>query len=221
MPTDILQGGKYTSICLVIPTYIGLMKNLEKVKEKNRRCHGLIVTLTNSLEIGHVITQPLYCISTFPNPQFKLKWCSHSLQVKAMILSGVSVFCHSPSGVPSQVANETTNRDESEPPVKKTKMARLFSFMEETDLQTSCDIEEEYQAYLNYQILEITEISKNPLTFWKKNSLRFPQLAIVVRKYFTVPATSNNVERVFSQAGKTLHQDRSHLLPKNLANLVF
>ena len=29
--TDILQEGKYPSIHLVIPTYIGLMKNLEKV----------------------------------------------------------------------------------------------------------------------------------------------------------------------------------------------
>ena len=86
-----------------------------------------------------------------------------------MILSKVSVFCDSSSGVPSQVANKTRNKDESEPPAKKTKMARLFSFMEETELQTSFDIEEEYQAYLNYQNLEVTEISKNSLTFWKKN----------------------------------------------------
>ena len=104
---------------------------------------------------------------------------------------------------------------------KKTKMAQLFSFMEVTELQTSCDIEEEYQAYLNYQILEVTEISKNPLTFWKKNSSIFPQLARVVRKYFAIPATSASVDRVFNQAGKILHQDRSHLLPKNFANLGF
>ena len=72
-------------------------------------------------------------------------------------------------------------------------MAEQFFFMEETELQTSCDIEEEHQAYLNYQILEVTEISKNSLTFWKKNSSRFSQL---------VPATSASVKRVFSQSGK-------------------
>ena len=82
--------------------------------------------------------------------------------------------------------------------------------MEETELQTSCDIEEEHQAYLNYQILEVTEISKNSLTFWKKNSSRFSHL---------VPATSASVKRVFSQSGKILHQERPHLLPKNFANL--
>ena len=76
--TDILQGQKYASICLVIPTYIGLKTNLEKAKETTRHCQDLITTLTRSLakRLGYVVTHSLYCVSTFLDPHFKLKWCS-------------------------------------------------------------------------------------------------------------------------------------------------
>ena len=40
--TDILQGQKYASICLVIPTFIGLKTNLEKAKQTTRYCQNLI-----------------------------------------------------------------------------------------------------------------------------------------------------------------------------------
>lgn len=87
--------------------------------------------------------------------------------------------------------------------------------MENTETEEeSGGIEEEYQAYLNSHVPQLIEKTV-ALTFW------FPQLAQVASKYFTVPATSAPVERVFSQAGKILSADRSRLLPKNFENLVF
>ena len=80
--TDIVQGEKYASICLVIPSYFELIKNLSEVKKTARHCRVLVTTLVDSLEkrLGHVLTDPLYCISTFLDPQFKTKWCSSDTQ---------------------------------------------------------------------------------------------------------------------------------------------
>ena len=62
--TDILQGEEYASICLVVPTYVGLMRNLDNFKEKAKHCRGIITSLAASLEtrLGHVTTESLFCI---------------------------------------------------------------------------------------------------------------------------------------------------------------
>ena len=214
---------------MAIPTYIGLKTNLEKAKETTRHCQDLTKTLTESLakRLGHVVTHSLYCISTFLDPHFKLKWCSSEAQriaVKSMIFEELSTLSASSITV---IAIESTaeNTDETTPPApKKTKIDRLFSFMENTETEgEATGIGEEYEAYLNSLVPQLTEKTAYAfaLTFWKENADRFPQLAQLASRYFTVPATSAPVERVFSQAGKILSADRSRLLPKNFENLVF
>ena len=80
-------------------------------------------------------------------------------------------------GNQSQNEVETTNKDATTPPAsKKTKMARLFSFMEDTAIAdtNSANIDEEFQAYINHSIpLD----SKTPLRFWKETEAMFPKLA--------------------------------------------
>ena len=160
--TDILQGQKYASICLVIPTYIGLKTNLEKANE-TRHCQDLIKTLTESLAktLGHVVTHSLYCISTFLDPHFKLKWCSSEAQriaVKSMIFEKLSTLSASSVTV-TAVESTAENTDKTTPPApKKTKIDRLFSFMENTETEgEATGIEEEYEAYLNSLVPQLTE----------------------------------------------------------------
>ena len=76
--TDILQGDEYVSISLAIPCYLGLRNHLEHAKRTSRYSHGIITAVDCSLEkrFGSIVVQPLYCISTFLDPQFKLKWCN-------------------------------------------------------------------------------------------------------------------------------------------------
>ena len=113
-------------------------------------------------------------------------------------------------------------RNDTEPPQpKKTKMTKLFAFLEQPQREVVSDMEGEFQAYLDCESPQALETSRNPLNFWKDNAQRYPNLAQVARKVFTVPATSAPVERAFSQAGKILRSDRSRLLPKNFENLVF
>ena len=43
----------------------------------------------------------------------------------------------------------------------------------------------------------------------------------MAKKYLTPPATSTDVERLFSTAGDILTKERNRLLPENLDKLLF
>ena len=75
-----------------------------------------------------------------------------------------------------------------------------------------------------------TEVSKyiredvtmdNPLTWWSRNSTRFPNVPCLAKKYLCIPATSVPSERAFSAAGHITNARRSCLLPDNVSMLVF
>ena len=51
--------------------------------------------------------------------------------------------------------------------------------------------------------------SKEPLKWWAINADGFPELAVLAREIFTVPATSAPAERVFSTSGLVVDQKTS------------
>lgn len=50
-------------------------------------------------------------------------------------------------------------------------------------------------------------MSENPFMFWQGNTLRFPLLSKLARKYLSISATSAPVKRIFSVARKTFRPD--------------
>ena len=61
----------------------------------------------------------------------------------------------------------------------------------------------------------------SPLQWWKMNSSRYNLLVPLVKRYFSVPATSTPSERIFSCAGLIANRLRSSLNPEHLNMLVF
>ena len=59
------------------------------------------------------------------------------------------------------------------------------------------------------------EKNKNPLLFWKVNSLKYHVLSKLAKRLLGIPATSAPIERVFSHAGNILRPNRARLLPDN------
>lgn len=109
-------------------------------------------------------------------------------------------------------AKDLNDGSSSPPPPKKTKMSKLFSFLQTpTRVGPTRNCEEELEAYLSYEAYDHTQCKENnfsALSFWRENVARFPKLSQLARKFLAVPATSAPVKRVFSQAGKILCADR-------------
>ena len=60
---------------------------------------------------------------------------------------------------------------------------------------------------------EILHYQSYPLLWWKANSVYFPKLATVAKKYLCDPSTSVPSEQVFSTAGDVVTAQRSALKP--------
>lgn len=59
-----------------------------------------------------------------------------------------------------------------------------------------------------------------PIKFWEGNSSRFKTIAMIARKYLAIPATSAEVERIFSISGWLARSRRSSITPDNVARLL-
>jgi len=104
-----------------------LKKHLGDAKKTSRYSQGIITALNSSLEkrFGSIVVQPLYCISTLLDPQFKLKWCNEvqCQQVKEMAFAEKSLLSE------TEDAKDSNDGSSSPPPPKKTKVSKLFSFL--------------------------------------------------------------------------------------------
>ena len=61
----------------------------------------------------------------------------------------------------------------------------------------------------------------DPLAWWKTAQVRFPHIALLARRYLSIPGTSLRAETVFSTAGIVADKKRSALNPENVDRLVF
>uniref|UniRef100_A0A914PAG0 HAT C-terminal dimerisation domain-containing protein n=1 Tax=Panagrolaimus davidi TaxID=227884 RepID=A0A914PAG0_9BILA len=58
------------------------------------------------------------------------------------------------------------------------------------------------------------------LSWWRENSIRFPRLSKLARKYHSIPASSASVERLFSVLNMLTPDERLSLTPAALSNMV-
>jgi hypothetical protein len=133
--------------------------------------------------------------------------------------------CHSTCRMfvlPRSSSSSPINADDvcNEPPLKKNK-SLMTSLMDKTSKrnQSSSD---EVDQYVDMQLPD-SEQYINPLLFWKQQDKRkrFPNLARLASRYFSIPCSSAGVERQFSAAGQIITQRRSNLDPSTVNNIIF
>lgn len=73
------------------------------------------------------------------------------------------------------------------------------------------------------QYLEMALINRknDPLEFWAKHQLLFPEMYELALKYLCIPATSVPSERVFSKTGQLTNSRRNRRHPKDLNYIIF
>jgi hypothetical protein len=71
-------------------------------------------------------------------------------------------------------------------------------------------IESEVNTYIN---LPVEEQEENPLNFWKKHEVNYPNLSVLAKCYLTISASSVPVEAMFSTSGLILNTKRCSLAP--------
>ncbi len=73
------------------------------------------------------------------------------------------------------------------------------------------------------QYLRMPNIPRHddPLSWWKENSIGFPLLQRLAKKYLTMQATSVPSERLFSKAGELISAKRSRIKPLNVNMFLF
>ena len=85
---------------------------------------------------------------------------------------------------------------------------------------TPATVKNELEKYLRMNIEDVYK-QPNPLPFWRDHQNKFPGLALLARRLFSIPVTSAGVERQFSSAGLTINQPRSSLDPDTVNDVLF
>ena len=224
--TNLLQGEKYSSVSMALPSYYGIIQNVKKVQDTSRYNQQIITTLLQSLEkrLGHMERNSFYCIAATLDPSFKLKWYTGSgekVLIEEMVLREMRKNLDSDNAHHMPTVETSGKEVESaEPPSKKRK---LFTFMD-TDTSNTEDslegsiVEKEFKMYLDDT--DFTQ-DENPLKFWKIKAKKYPILSTIAKNKLGVPATSAPIERVFSHSGNILRPNRCRLLPKNFEQLIY
>ncbi|CAF3426928.1 unnamed protein product [Rotaria sp. Silwood1] len=85
---------------------------------------------------------------------------------------------------------------------------------------TSTIKNDELEKYLRMNIDNVYK-QPNPLPFWRDHENKFPGLALLARRLFSIPVTPAGVERQFSSAGLTISERRSSLDSDTVNDILF
>ena len=120
----------------------------------------------------------------------------------------------------SQMERYSNSDTPLEPPSPKHQKETALDILlgpEDTERQSST-LTDELSGYFSCKaVLRET----NPLDWWQINQYNYPNLAHVVKRYYSIPATSTPSERIFSKAGFIVNQYRSALKPDKVNELIF
>jgi len=160
------------------------------------------------------------------DPRFKLAHVSdragilkeveiQMLNVMDTAISEVST-CHSSSAAtPASISVcSSSNLEAVPPPNKKSKglskiLSHCFSNLVQLSLQQK--VKQEIDQYLTHPQLDIED---NPLEWWRSESVRYPILVKLARKYLCLCATSVPAKCVFSCGGNIVCDKRTCLKPQ-------
>ncbi|CAM4949291.1 unnamed protein product [Rotaria socialis] len=221
--TVLTQGESYATICLVAPTVLGILFDLERELGSSTLtlvslCEALIASIKarfsgllhyfeidvpfNTYCMSERFSNVIFLISPLLDARFKLLWLDslHTLKVGADVLNTTE----------HNIDVMTKNTD------SLTKQKCLFPYLKENK-KVSNEDKSRFLIELDAYLCE--ESREQNLLFIKKHL--YPRLYQLSLKYLSVPATSAPIERVFLQSGFLMRPHRASLTANDDCLLTF
>ena len=211
--TEELSSEKHTSISKILTVVKILRSNTEDKADKlSQSLHKYI-----DLYLGASEARPLLRQASFLDPRYRdYGFSNKDSQDKTREEIKTKMMDMKPE--------EDDLKKKSEPsPAKKTNSFwKLFDNANDTDdLMESTQesiIDTELKMYCESPRLHRLS---NPLQWWKRQSMRLPNISKLAKQILAVPATSVPSERVFSKAGELISARRSRLGKDNVDMILF
>jgi len=130
-------------------------------------------------------------------------------------------FSHRGVQTVTPATSAETESDKSVPVQKKMRLDPFADLRDEpctSQAQPPTESESCEGELSRYKMLKVpvSTANKNPLNYWKANSVEYPILAQVARRLFCISASSAQSERDFSSVGATITDVRSRLSPEKV-----
>jgi len=228
--TDALSGESCVTISAVKPILSHISDKLEEEDGDTDMTREIKERIKVDLELRYIDEdiEQLLELTSFLDPRFKLAHVSDRAgilkEVEIQMLNEMDTAisevstCHSSSAATpaSRSVCSSSNSEAVPPPNKKSKglskiLSHCFSNLVQLSLQQK--VKQEIDQYLTHPQLDI---EGNPLEWWRSESVRYPILAKLARKYLCLCATSVPAERVFSCGGNIVCDKRTCLKPQRV-----
>jgi len=207
--TNMTQGQGLVTASAVIPIIRGLRNEFSTLVRKFRM--KMVVTFKDSIEKRLEVYEKelAFQLAAALDPRWKLAWCNQeeAKSIKEDISKKLLDLTPSSS---SELA-------ELSPPQKRS---RYLSFMADSSSQSALSSDKQLQVDEYFSASCVSE-DDDPLTFWKLNQQKYPELAKLATQYLQFPASSAPVERLFSIAGKVFRPERCSLSDERFEQLMF
>ena len=221
--TDALAGEKQVTASAVIPVLKHVKSVLEPESADNQLNARMKNIIWSDLQNRYGEDEDFYnslSLASFVDPRFKYRHLDRKEIVEVMKKECMEFY--------SPPCSTTTTTQVLDPPSKKPKgLAGLLASIEKDDQTTSQShstlspeekINLEITLYLEAPFLEP---EGDPLSWWRREDVRYPTIAQVARKYLSICGISVPSERKFSLSGHIASDSRNRLLPENVNKLVF
>ena len=136
--------------------------------------------------------------------------------------------CEAPKENPSRLENPSTLKQklglgpkerQFEAKRQKIDLIKRFS-MPAASKDAKSKLQAEVATYQSEHV-DLDDMDNDLFLYWKKRASTFPILSKIFRIIHCIPATSSEIERVWSQSGLILNSRRSKLSNDNVKNLIF
>ena len=208
--TNMVQQENNVSASLTVPVTLGLKHQLQQISTT----YKMVTTLKSSIQerLSHYEDDDSYLTAAALDPRFKLRWCDAEKRNKMQ-----TALTNKASSVSLSSAEEKIKS----PLAKAPKLDDdFFSFMGSDSSAVSSNatgVESEIKDYLKQPC---TDMTSNPLEYWKGQQSNYPVLSTLASRYLTIPASSAPVERLFSIAGKIFRPDRCSMKDQTFERLM-